>query len=596
MNYRNGEVSYLRGASQVFNHGFISAKATIANTVGLLKFTASLGIMGSLLMPVPSFGVAVTTQHNNNYRTGQNDQETILKVSNVNGNSFGKLYALNLSQMFNIPANQLVWESQVLYVPNVNVPGKGVHNAIFICTVYNACYAIDADSSNTPLWQTALAPALPTYNRFNQGVRSTPVIDVASNTMYVVSQTTNNDASRHFKLHALDISTGQEKSNSPVEIQGSVIGKGIGSKKGILSFDPGVHTQRPGLLWQNGNVYIAFSGYETPQAHGWVFSYNANSLQFNSVVSTSADAELASIWQYGSGLAADDKGFIYVHTGNNTCGPSFIYTWIVCTGVVDYSNSVLKIDTSNNGLNIVDYFTPNNQKLTNYDDADLSSSGPLLVPGTSIGVGGGKEGKLYVWNTNDLGKYNSDTNQMLQSWQITTSLLDNFDPATFNSIGYSWGMWGGNVYYDGSNRFVRLGKTPIYNGTRKGILFSWGKLDKLKSINFTNQSFDQININTANVPTTIAVPVSMSISSNGVVPGTAILWTLGREGGTQPLPVLRAFDVSNINNSLWDSRQNLVRDDVCGYNGKITAPTIANGKVYVPNTCNQILVYGLLPK
>jgi hypothetical protein len=595
MNYsKNSAGNFLRAAKQVL--GFESVRATIANTSGLFKSTASLGIMASLMMPMASYGVAVTTQHNNNYRTGQNDQETILNVSNVNVNSFGKLYALNLAQMFNVPTSQLQWEMQVLYVPNVNVPGKGVHNAIFICTVYNSCYAMDADSNNTPLWQTTLATALPTYNRYNQGVRSTPVIDVASNTMYVVSQITNNDASRHHMLHALDITNGSEKPNSPVEIHGSVFGNGTGSNKnGILKFDPQLHVQRPGLLLQNGNIYIAFAGYEIPAAHGWIFSYNAQSLQLNSVVSTSADAGLASIWQYGNGLAADDKGFIYVHTGNNTCGPSFIYSWIVCTGVVDYSNSVLKIDTSNNGLNIADYFTPNNQQITNYDDADLSSSGPLLVPGTSIGVGGGKEGRLYSWNTNKLGEFNSDTNQNLQSWQITTNLLDKFDPATFLATGFYWGMWGGNVYYDGSNRFVRPGKTPLYKGIRKGILFTWGKSDKLKSVNFTNQSFDQVNINIASVPSNYISPVSMSISSNGIAPGTAILWTFGTDGGTT-LPMLRAFDVSNITNILWDSRQNLTRDNVCGYNPKITAPTIANGKVYVPNSCQQILVYGLLPK
>jgi hypothetical protein len=593
MNYNNdSKGNFLRAARRMLNHGVESLRKATGNTSGIIKSTAALGIMAAVLMPMASYGVAVTTHHNNNYRTGQNDQEFILNNTNVNVNSFGKLFSIDIGKLINAPTNSKIMENQVLYVPNVKIIGKGIHNAIFICTLYNSCFAFDADatdSNNTPLWQTTLDTVQPNYKSNNQGVRSTPVIDVASNTMYVVAK--SNDGFSHFKLHALDISTGFEKPNSPVEIQGTVFGNGEASHNGIVAFDPKLHAQRPGLLLLNGNIYIAFGSFvDIRPAHGWIFSYNANTLQFNSVISTSPNWNLASIWQDGNGIAADNNGYVYLHTANSV-GLSVI-------GAVDYSNSVLKIDTSNNGLNIVDYFTPGNHTLLNTADADLSSSGPLLIPGTSLGAGGGKDGNLYVWSTGHLGEFNPVVDQVLQHWQLTTSELQ------IPTLYFGAGFWEGNVYYDGTNRIVRNGKITIYNGIRNGILFSWGVSDKLKSVNFSNQSFDQINVATG--PYTIHSPGRMSLSSNVTKPGTAILWThgyvdsgpaIGRGG------LLRAFDASNITTLLWDSSQNIVRDNVCASkvaaptSSGIAPPTIANGKVYISTPyCGVISVYGLLSK
>jgi hypothetical protein len=589
------EVIILRAAWQVLNNCFETFSETIENTSGLLKSTTYLGVIASLLMPMASHGVAVTTHHNNNYRTGQNDKESVLNVSNVNVNSFGKLFSIDIAKLINVPLSTKIMENQVLYVPNVKIPGKGSHNAIYTCTVYNSCFAFDADttdSNNTPLWQTTLDTVLPSYNNNNQGVRSTPVIDVASNTLYVVAK--SNDGFPHFKLHALDITTGAEEPNSPVEIQGKVFGSASGNVKGILTFNPNFHSQRSGLLLLNGNIYIAFGSYDDYNAlysHGWIFSYNAKTLQLNSVISTSPDWNLASIWQSGNGIAADDNGYIYLHTGNS-------YKISAAIGTVDYSNSVLKIDTSNNGLKIVDYFTPDNHNFLNTADADLSSSGPLLIPGTSVGAGGGKDGILYVWNTDHLGGFSPEVNQVLQYWQLVDG---NFNIAKNYYYG---GFWEGNVYYDGSNRLQRPGKTTLYSGTRKGILFAWGESDKLKSVNFSNQSFDQINIATGLYTT--RYPERLALSSNFTNLGTAILWThgyvdSGPARGTGGL--LRAFDALNISNLLWDSTQNFKRDNICTSNKPLPAssgiepPTIANGKVYVSTPyCGVISVYGLLPK
>jgi hypothetical protein len=584
MNYNNKDACIsLRTARQLLNHGIESVRIAIINTTALFKSTFFLGVMAFLLMPIASYGVAVTTQHNNNYRTGQNDQETILNVSNVNVNSFGKLYSYNFATLFNVPSSYITWQTQALYVPNVKIPQKGVHNVLYICSSSVSCYAIDADVNSTPLWRTSIASGV-------LSVPSTPVIDAASNTMYVVGVT--NDGLLHFKLHALDITTGNEKPNSPVEIQGSVFGNGTASVNGILTFDPANHSQKPGLLLLNGNIYIAFGGKgDLVNAHGWIFSYSAKDLQFKSVVSTSPNMNLTSIW-YNNGIAADDRGFIYVHTGNNVCGLTK-GLYLNCALVGDYSNSVLKIDTSNNGLNIVDHFTPSSQNLLNIYDIDLSSSGPLIIPGTSIGTGGGKGGSLYVWNTNGLGGYSPILDQVLQNLKLTMNPLNHLaDPKYWANYGF----WGGNVYYDASSRFERPGKTTIYSGTRKGIFFAWAKSDYLRSVNFNDQSLDQFNIGQgqAYAPRGAA----MSISSNGIIQGSSILWAYANDA-SNTTGIVRAYDVSNISNILWDSSQNSGRDGLvasCKNPGIGIPPTVVSGKVYVPDSCGNVSVYGLLPK
>ncbi len=483
-----------------------------------------------------------------------------MNTGNVSKTTFGKLFSL--------PVDGQIY-AQPLYAPSVLIPGQGVHNVVYVATENNSVYAFDADVPGLkPLWDVNLGTALQatvidvTRNLQPEiGITSTPTIDLSSGTIYVVAETYVNSVAS-FQLHALDITTGAEQMNSPVTIQGSVPGHSSDSSGGTLTFTAIDHWQRPGLLEWNGVVYVAFGSHEdqTPY-HGWLFGYNATSLARTAIFCTTPNGSEGGVWQGGVGLALDTStGYLYMQSGNGTMNAN--------TGNGDYGDSVLKLDTSSN-LAVVDYFSPSNQSTLSNDDADLGASGAMLIPGTTLGMGGGKDGTLYLFNRNNLGEYNS-VDQVVQEWQATFSIVQTNDG----------GFFGGFAYYNSQ-------------------LYVWGRRDYLKEYTFNGSTF-----NTTPTEGTTAISdgysnePAMSISANGTTAGSAILWanysTNGDDpnGGASP-GILVALNANNVTQELWDSNQNQTRD-YAGSWAKWCPSTIVNGKVYLPTFDNLVNVYGLL--
>src|SRR5690242_1261840 len=181
--------------------------------------------------------VQVTTNHNDVARTGANLNEQILSTANVNSSNFGKL--------FSRPVDGEIY-AQPLYLSDVSIPGQGAHNVIYVATEHNSVYAFDADNAaqSAPLWQVNLGPAVPSDDVCHGiggspfcpyidlvpeiGITSTPVIDPATGTLYVVAKT-KTGGSYHFMLHALDTASGAEKFGGPVSISASIRGRGAAS-------------------------------------------------------------------------------------------------------------------------------------------------------------------------------------------------------------------------------------------------------------------------------------------------------------------------------------------------------------------------------
>jgi hypothetical protein len=330
-----------------------------------------------------------------------NPNETILNLVNVNPNTFGKLYDL--------PADGAV-VGQVLYLPNVSIPGKGTHHVVYAATMHDSVYAFDADSNTganaSPLWHVSLLPpgATPVPMTVQGcsgvtawaevGIVATPVIDSATGTIYVVAKTYEN-GSTVFRLHALDVTTGSEKFGGPVQIAATYTLNGHTD-----TFNPLAETNRPALLLTNGHVYMAFgsNGCNYYGDQGWVISYNAATLAREGAFTTEPGKTLSSIWMKGGGLSADSASNIYGESAEGYFSPG-----------TNFGSSVFRLTQSGNSLQVADWFTPWNQAFLLQNDLDLNDAVLLLPdqpgPHPHLALAAGKEGTVYVLDRDNMGKY-----------------------------------------------------------------------------------------------------------------------------------------------------------------------------------------------
>jgi hypothetical protein len=501
--------------------------------------------------------VAVATQHNDNYRTGQNTSETILTPANVNATKFGKLFSQTVDGYV---------YAQPLYVPNVSIPGKGTHNVVYVATEHDSLYAFDADnktgSNASPLWQVSFINPGAGINVVTSGdvnctdlvpeigITGTPAIDLSTRTMYVVAKTKESGNFVH-KMHAIDITTGAEKFGGPVVVQAQFKGTADGSS--TVTFEPHREAQRAGLLVQNGLVYIAWASHcDVGPYHGWVLAYDAQTLQQKGVWNATPNGGLGGFWQSGAGIAADSNNSLYLASGNGTFDKD--------QGGKDYGDSIIKLGFNAIGKLVAKgYFTPHDQQFLQETDTDLGSGGVLLIPDRPgkkhpfLLVQVGKEGTVYVNNRISLGKFNPNSDD-----QIIQNLP--------GAVGGMWAMpafWNNNVYFGGVG-------------------------DNLKMFSFDPVAGLLSTTPVSNTLTFFDYPgTTPSISANGTSNG--IVWALQTSGNPE---VLRAYDATHLSTELYNTTQNSARDNP-GNSVKFVVPTIANGKVYVPAQ-KQLSVYGLL--
>jgi hypothetical protein len=523
----------------VLNHSTLAAVSVRGLCVSLL-FVITLLSPSFAQQPFP-------TSRNDNARDGATTTETLLTPANVGKNSFGHL--------FSTPVDYIVM-AQPLYMPNVNIPGQGTHNVVYVATMADSVYAIDADTG-AQLWYASMLNGgtiatgknLPcSYGGFKEeGIIGTPVIDPNNNTMYLVAKSVLNNTVRH-QLHALDITTGADLPGSPVTIAAT----STSNQGTVTNFNSFYQKNRPGLLLLNGVIYTGWGSNGCNSLNsGWVISYNEATLSQVGVFNTSPDAGLVSIWQAGVGLTADEAGNVFFETAE-----SLVNGYNVPEGGQTYCNSVVKLSPSligaGNQYEVADYFTPWDVSYLNAHDFDLSSTGTVTLPdqpGPYIHelIASGKQGVVYVLDRDNMGMFSPNDANIIQEFSLIPG--DTKD-VQFGSPAY----WNNTVYF-----------APDASPILAYPLLSTGLLG-------------------TPTQTSLKLPGSHSpsISANGNTNG--VLWVIGG-------PELLAFNATTMQ-LLYTTNQAPNGRDKLPAVGHFVTQTVANGKVYVA-TLNSLEAYAL---
>jgi hypothetical protein len=525
---------------------------------GIVLLMAALASSAAFAQP------SILTQGYDMTRSGANLSETALTPSNVSSATFGRL--------FSYPVDEGVL-AQPLYMPNVSIAGA-THNVVFVATMGNSVFAFDADNpttSNTPLWSVSLGTPPPAskfgfQGGFNHvGIFSTPVIDPTSNTMYVASHLWSvANQSVTVLLHALDITTGDEKYGGPVQIAAP-------------EFNADVNEQRPALLLLNGVVYIAFASHLDLQVNyatlapeyyvGLVLAYDEHALTLDgSFAAEPATGRGGGIWQGGRGLASDGQ-YVYAMIGNAELASA-----------PDYSESFVQLNPVT--LAFASYFQDPDAHCMNKLDLDLGASGPQIIPGatTNLLVGGGKQGKVYTLSINP-----------------TEGLTPGSPPYFWGTVNHLTLPSDGGTCADhrpDGQGFIQGSETVFWNVPAPGnsYFYTFGNIDQLASWQVSGGTFTQTSADTP----VDNYPNALALSANGGSNG--ILWTVTPEKtGSGIISAYNAVPTAAGHLTLlWNSTQVATRDLV-GLMGRNSTPTVANGKVYISTESNQVVVYGLLP-
>jgi len=490
--------------------------------------------------------------------SGANLAEFTLNTSNVAPGKFGLVFTL--------PVDDRVY-AQPLYVPSVAIANQGTHNVVYVATMSDTLYAFDADTGArlwsvnfassvgaTPVAFASFAFAGNTNITGNLGILSTPVIDPSTNIMYLVACTLES-GTMAYRLHAVNITSGTEP-HANVLISGSY---------GGVTFDPPHQTQRVSLALSGNQVVFGFGAVEEEVDDiggyvGWVMAYNKTTFAQSGIFATvTTGTKGGGVWQSGRPPVVDSSGCVYVFVGN---GYSSGYD-----GVNNFNESALRLDPAH-GLNLVDWFTPSNWSAMDANDEDLTSSGPLLIPGTDLIAGGGKTGVLYVLNTDNMGHFSASDSGVVQEQTISASSIR-----------------GGPVYWQRS----------AANGGP--LLYNWGTSDWVKAYAFTGTRFAAAPSSQGSGAQIYPGGI-LAISANGDTPGSGVLWaTTASSGNVFSDPknpgVLHAYDAANVSTELWNSTMNSARDNFGSF-AKFVPPLVASGRVYVATFSNQVAVYGLL--
>lgn len=520
----------------------------------LLLAAAALGLSAMLA----AGQTVVTTYHYNNYRTGWNSTETTLTPANVMSSTFGLLHNVVLDDQV---------DAQPLLVSAVNITAgsqQGTHDVVYVASENNTVYAIDQHSGAILLspnfGKPVQNPIGCTNNGPNVGVNSTPVIDLTSNTLYVMVYTQASSGPAYY-LHALDLGSLTDKTTPELVVASHTLSDGT-----IFSFNATYQRQRPGLLLLNGTIYAGFGSFcdfSANVSRGWLLGWSTGTLaplpanQLNDIQATAPDSFfLSSIWMSGYAPAVDDSGNILFVTGNSD------YSGTTYDGVTNIQESVIKV--APNLSAVISLFTPSNQAHLDQEDLDFGSGGVLVLPDQAgsiphMAVAAGKPGTMFLMNADSLGGYSTLKNNVLGSYPVNA-------------------CWCGQSYFVDSDGVGRV----VSSGGR--TLKSWKLQTSPKpALTLVSTSPELSGGQDPGAFTTI--------SSNGT--SSPIIWALSRPlSRTEPKIFLAAFNPDAGGSTMTQLfKASAGAWPNVGGNANLV-PVVANGQVFVASN-KQLQIFGL---
>ncbi|MGZ3848272.1 MAG: hypothetical protein ACXVBR_17895 [Flavisolibacter sp.] len=575
----------------------------------------------------------VFTRSYHNSRSCSNSQEKILNVNNLTQRGIKKLFSLPA------PGDARGCEAQPLLVPQVRMANGAIHDLVVLATMANTVLAYDAHDGSL-LWNVHLGNPVKGSKAIDQylindhwGILSTPVIDGETQRIYCVcwiSQDGTVEKASH-SLHALDLRTGAVV-HPALSLEGAIYDPGGGIPK--QKFASLARKQRSALLLTHVNgvktIFIACGSVREndAQARGWILAVDLSNFSISAAFTTTVKFHGAGIWQGAQGLAADSRGFLYCMTGNGAFD-----------GSTEFGESFIKlryappVNGTPGKLSVVDWWSPfsdagraghhpaipfmaNNRppqpsNTNGFDDMDLGSGGPVCIEAFNIIAGAGKDGILYVMDSNHMGKTtnNDFTNPAgnyarLKSPPIWFTFFPGFEvspaPQDITSL---------NVNF--FNRTHHQHATPVvYDSPLHGkMLFTWGENESLRAWTIDPNgvvSFLAIGREFASPQASDATKGGMpggmlSLSSDGTQPDTALVWALVPLGDAnkQLTPgVLYCYDANRFDTDADGSKKLKVlwKSSDWGIqftHPKFNVPVVSGGKVYVPTYDGRVDVYGL---
>jgi hypothetical protein len=585
----------------------------------LLSRTSAFAFIAVLVSPSLMHAVDVWTVGINNTRQGWNKFETVLTPANV-----PKLRKIR----------EFIVDEKIDVTPLV------VADKLYVFTMTNTAYIFDVHTGAELAKRQLAAPFDPAdianppgkgmdlhsiYR--NWGITATPVIDVATNTLYVTTfgkpDAASQNIERNNMLWITDANTLADK-KPPVLIAGDADNGGGGIANG---FTVPYQKMRAGLglltdAGGNKAVVVSFSiNGENPRGpgHGFVVAYDVRGLNRDAgftptpaVWSVTPGGGAGGVWMSGSGPAIDGND-IYLATGNGmdpgtmpgNFGESFVK--------LRYTAGVSGVNGGKPALVVADFWGAFSDFGRADEDQDLGAAGVFIVPERGNLVGGGKDGILYNLDKNNLGKTTWDPQFNLPfvatylpnapngaAGLPTTTVADPNWPIVKRDRNLPAQTPTGKSHH--------IHGTPVYmERATSGFVYVWGENERIKAYNYnfatrriTGFRGEGTQFSSGNMDAPGGMPGGrLVVSSNGTTPNTGVVWGVypvqGNANSAVVHGALVAYDATTVVNGklkqLFHSDANPANN--LGNFAKYSTPVVVNGKVYVGTFSNKVVQYGL---